>query len=94
MHGAAMAFSFLMQPGAAVVELFPTSDSANWHMEFIAKQSGHHYISWKNKDSTKENKTMGTTELPVEPILKLMGIAFEKMCPTSLHVQKEKKEKK
>lgn len=80
MHGAAFAFSFLMRPGSSVIELFPARSGTNWHMEFIATQSGHHYMSWRNGDPRRENKMLKSTKVPPHEIIPLLRSAFSKVC--------------
>ena len=81
MHGAALAFSFLMKPGSAVIELFPLGSGQNWHMEHIAKQSGQYYISWRNQVKKREDKKTRATEVPPIEILKLLKNSFTLVCP-------------
>ena len=82
MHGAAMAFSVFMPPGSAVIELYPSYyPGSNWHMEYIALWSGHHYVEWHNKNARLDDKKRGYSTIPTEQLQLLVDKAVKKLCP-------------
>ena len=80
MHGAAHAFNFLLPRGSCVVEMFPLGFKINWHMEYIAKWSGNHYISWKNKDKKLEDTKNKYTTIPAYTVVSLLKKASKVVC--------------
>ena len=80
MHGAAFAYNVVMQPGSGVIELFPAYHGENWHMAFMAEQAGLHYVSWKNTDTTIENKAAGTTKVPPSVVVRLLRAMEKTIC--------------
>lgn len=83
MHGAAMTFSMFLPYKSAVIELYPYYyKTVNWHMEKIAKWSGHFYQTWWNSDKTLEDKVSMYTTVPPSVILRLVMKASEFVCST------------
>lgn len=81
MHGAAMTLSMFMPPGGAVIELWPRYQrNYNWHMEAIARWSGHRYYSWRNRNSSQEDAASGYTTVPPDVVVSRVMQAYTDLC--------------
>ena len=81
MHGAGMTFSMFLPDNSAVVEMFPAYyKSPNWHMEYVARRSGHTYIKWKSTDHTLDDMDTESTTVPIDIIAPLVKKAINKIC--------------
>ena len=80
MHGAALSYSMFLPPGAAMIELFPLTQSENWHMEYIARWSHVNYLSWRNEDPSLQDFVRDTTEVPVAVISSLLRDVIVDLC--------------
>lgn len=82
-HGAGLAHTLLLRPGAAMFEMFPLSykKSPNWHFEQFAIWGGCWYEKWfsKDKSSAKNEWVQIPTEVPEDFINKYLN----KMCSSS-----------
>ncbi len=82
MHGAAFAYTLFMPPDGAVIELFPRYSAVNWHMRFLAHWAKIQYLSWQNRNKTREDEKNGfTTMSPAVPVT-LVHKAIKKICHT------------
>ena len=66
MHGAALAYSILLPPNSAVIELFPSYYRVrNWHMQRMVEAANHLYLTQKLDKSEDNPKTQSTVVKPV-----------------------------
>ena len=82
MHGAALAFSIFLAPGAGLIEMFPATGKSNWHMEMLAHWSHVHYISWKNHQRRNEYVRSRSTRVPPETVVSLLKVIHTMICPS------------
>ena len=81
MHGAAFGYAVLLQPGGAVLEMFPQYyTSHNWHMEHLAKSNGLHYYTWKNKNKANEDSKKGFTIIDTVILRNLLRKIILRLC--------------
>lgn len=81
MHGAGLAYSMFLPPHSVVIELFPAYyKGMNWHMEFIARRSGHFYRSWRNRNNRLEDVQGQLTKVPPHVVVSLINDAVELVC--------------
>ena len=82
MHGAALGYSVLLQPGGGVIEMFPKYyTSKNWHMEHLIRSNGLHYTAWKNINKSLEGH--GLTTVDTKLIIPLLKKVILKVCNNS-----------
>ena len=69
MHGAALALDVFMPPGGGVIEITTANiRNVNWHMEAIAKWTGHIFQRYMNKNVDLEERTENDKVLSIEII--------------------------
>ena len=80
MHGAALSYALLLPQRAVLVEIFPLTQSENWHMEYIARWSHVHYIRYRNEDYQHHDFINDTTSVPADVIETLIREAIDHIC--------------
>ncbi|XP_033755824.1 beta-1,2-xylosyltransferase RCN11-like [Pecten maximus] len=79
-HGAGLAYTLLLRPGAAMFEMFPLSykKSPNWHFQQFAVWGGCWYERWISKD--KSPKSNEWIRIPTEVPEHFINKYLHRMC--------------